>query len=72
MLDVVKAYRFLNKAVSLGVTYFEEMNNFFKANYEKLSPIFIEMRKTPSDMTGRKEIENLHDAYVSELKEGFS
>lgn len=34
--NTVKAYRYLNKAVLLGVTNFEAMNNYFRANYEVL------------------------------------
>jgi hypothetical protein len=37
-----------------------------------LQPIFSEIRKPPADLTDKKSIENLHDAYLSELKETFS
>ena len=70
--DVVKAYRFLNKAIRLGVTVFEETDKFFKQHYDQLAPVFVEYRRCPPEMNSRQEIENLHDAYVSELKEGFS
>lgn len=69
--NTVKAYRFLNKSVNLGVTNFEQMNNFFRENFDILSPIFAEIRKPPADLTSRKEIENLHDAYLNELQETF-
>jgi hypothetical protein len=38
--DLVKAYKFLNKAMVLGVTNFEQMNTFFRDNYDLLSPVF--------------------------------
>lgn len=37
-----------------------------------LSPVFQEIRKPPADLNGKEQIQNLHDAYLSELKEGFS
>jgi hypothetical protein len=43
------------------------MKKFFSDNYDVLSPVFTEVRKPPSEMTTRKEIENLHDAYLNEL-----
>jgi len=70
--DTIKAYKFLNKAINLGVTHFEEQDKYFKANYDVLKPIFAEIRKPPVEFTGQKEIENLHDAYLNELKENFS
>jgi hypothetical protein len=70
--NTVKAYRYLNKAVLLGVTNFEAMNNYFRENYDVLSGVFAEIRKPPAEMNSRKEMENLHDAYLNELKEQFS
>lgn len=70
--NTVKAYRFLNKSICLGVTHFDVISKFFAENFDILSPIFIEMRKPPAEMTSRKEIENLHDAYLNELQETFS
>jgi TPR repeat protein len=52
--NTVKAYRFLNKAVCMGVTHFEAMNNYFKANFEILSPVFAEIRKPPQEMNSRE------------------
>ena len=70
--NTIKAYRFINKAVQLGVTHFEEMDKFFKANFDVLKPEFAKIRTPPESLTGKQEIENLHDAYLSELKETFS
>lgn len=70
--NTVKAYRFLNKALQLGVTHFEESEKYFKANFDVLSPVFQEIRKPPADLNGKDAILNLHEAYLSELKEGFS
>jgi hypothetical protein len=69
--DVVKAYRFLNKATTLGVTNFEQMNKYFRENFDVLAPVFAEIRKPPQDMNSKQEILNLHDAYLSELQESF-
>jgi hypothetical protein len=66
-IDIVKAYKYLNKSVNLGVTNFEQMNKFFRDNYDVCSKIFIDIRKPPAEMNSRKEIENLHDAYLTEL-----
>ena len=65
--DIAKAYRYLNKAMTLGVTNFEQMNAFFRDNFDVLAPVFAEIRKPPQDMTSKQEILNLHDAYLSEL-----
>jgi len=40
--DVKLAYKNLSKAVQLGVTYFDQLNEFFKDNYDVLAPIFLE------------------------------
>ena len=43
--DVVLAYKHLNKAVTRGVTFFDQMNAYFKANYDVLAPVFLETKK---------------------------
>jgi hypothetical protein len=45
--DIVKAYKFLNKSVTLGVTNFDQMKKFFSENYEVLAPVFSDFRKPP-------------------------
>jgi TPR repeat protein len=70
--NTVKAYRYLTKSIQLGVTHFDVISKFFAENFDILSPIFVEVRKPPAEMTSRKEIENLHDAYLNELQETFS
>ena len=57
-----------------GFTAFDDFSKFFKDNYEELVADFI-AQKTPSSLVNkdnRKEIENIHDAYVNELKLSFS
>ena len=49
--DVVKAYKCLTKAVTRGVTYFDELNKFFKDNYDVLAPYYLETRKPAGDLT---------------------
>lgn len=58
------------KAVSLGVTHFDTLTKFFADNYEAASKVFIETKK--HEVSDRKACENLHEAYVNEMKEGFS
>ena len=48
------------------------MDKYFKENFDVLQPIFLEFRKAPEDFKDKKSIENLHDAYLRELKETFS
>lgn len=52
--NTIKAYKFLNKSINLGVTHFEEQDKFFKANYDVLKPIFVEIRKPPAELTSQK------------------
>lgn len=62
--NTIKAYRFINKAVQLGVTHFEAMDKFFKGNFDVLKAEFAKIRAPPEGLNGRQEIENLHDAYL--------
>lgn len=48
--DLVKAYRQLNKSVSRGVTYFDQLHSFFKENFDVLAPIFCELRAPPASV----------------------
>lgn len=53
---------------------FDLLNQLFKQNYDELSLDFIQ-KKQPSalvDKDKRAEIENLHDAYINEMKNSFS
>jgi len=45
--DIAKAYIYLNKATTLGVTNFEQMNTFFRDNFEILAPVFAKIRTPP-------------------------
>jgi len=71
--DPVKAYKYVIKAVLRGVTFFDEMHAYFKENYKVLAPVYITMKKLPSELTveKEKEISNLHEAWINELKQGF-
>ena len=46
----------------------------FKENYEQLGKLFLEMKKPSElvDTTNQQEIINLHEAYITELKNQFS
>jgi hypothetical protein len=49
------------------------MHAFFKENYKLLAPVYIDMKKPPSELTADcvKEITNMHEAWIIELKTGF-
>ena len=71
--DVVQAYKCLNRAVTRGVTYFDELNAYFKDNYDVLAPYFLETKKPAGGLTvaNQEEILNLHNAFVNEIQQGF-
>lgn len=71
--DVVKSYHYLSRAVESGVTFFEDFNAFFKENYDVLAPVFIAQKKPPAsvDTSKQADIENMHDAWVNEMKQTF-
>lgn len=57
-----------------GFTAFDEYSKYFKENYDTLVADFVS-QKQPStlvDKDKRQEIENIHDAFVNELKLSFS
>ena len=72
--NVPQAYKYLTKAVVMGVTFFDQMHRFFCENYEVLAPVYIEMKKPPSSVNveKREDIENMHKGYVDEMKTTFS
>jgi len=57
-----------------GVTYFDEVIAFFKDNYDELAPAFVKAKNLPVQINNdsKKEILNMHDAFVGELKVAFS
>ena len=57
-----------------GVSYFDEFNQYFKDNYDLLGPVYLENKKPSSfiNRDNKAEVINLHDAYVNELRNGFS
>ena len=71
--DVVKAYKHLFKAVSMGVTFFDELTKYFKENYDVLCPVFCEIKKPPEsiDRENKEEMENLHEAHIAEIRNSF-
>lgn len=46
------------------------MHAYFKENYKMLAPIYIAMKKLPAKLgaENEKEITNLHEAWINELK----
>ena len=43
--DPVLAYKNLSQAVTRGVTFFDQMNAYFKEHYDVLAPVFLETKK---------------------------
>ena len=46
--DPVAAYRQIWKAVTRGVTYFDQLHAYFKENYAVLSEVFCEICTVPA------------------------
>jgi hypothetical protein len=69
----VLAYKHLTRAVTMGVTFFDQLNDYFKDNYDTLMETFIRARKPGEDPATqvRQEVLNLHEAHVTELKTNF-
>jgi hypothetical protein len=61
-------------AVYRGVTYFDEVIAFFTVNQQELAPEFLKMKGFDMVATdeNQKEIQNMHDAFIAELKVSFS
>ena len=67
------AYKHLVKAVSMGVTFFDVLNQFFKDHYDVLGEEFVRNRKPGADFAKEKkeEVINLHEAFVNEMRTNF-
>lgn len=68
------AYGHLLNAILHGVTYFDEAINFFKACFEVLAPVFVKAKGIALEVNEdtKKDITNMHDSYIKELKVNFS
>jgi hypothetical protein len=68
------AYSYLIKAITVGVTFFDEAISFFKENYDVLAPIYVKNKSLPVEVKEEttQDILNMHQAYIGELKVGFS
>lgn len=71
--DLVKAYKQLFKAVTRGVTYFDQLHAYFKENIDALSATFCEISAIPAtvDRNDKAQLENLHEAMINDLKTTF-
>lgn len=69
-----KAYEYLMTAIFNGVTYFDEVLAFFVDNYSVLAPIYVKSKNLPIEVNAEteKDIKNMHQAYIAELKVNFS
>lgn len=72
--NVEQAYGYLLNAIIRGVTYFDEMVAFFKLNYAELAPVYIKQKNLQMEVNAENEknILNMHEAWIGELKVGFS
>lgn len=72
-IDLVKAYKQLFKAVNRGVTYFDQLHEFFKTNFAALKDAFCEVRAPPAsvDRNDQTQLVNLHEAMVNDMKTTF-
>ena len=53
---------------------FDALHLLFKENYDELAKVFIDNKKPSAliDKDNKQEVENLHEAYVNEMKNSFS
>lgn len=72
--NIEKAYEYILKAIKVGVTYFDEAILFFQENYDVLAPIYVKTKGLPVEVKAetKKDILNMHQAMLGELKVGFS
>ena len=70
---MVKAYKQLTKAVSRGVTFYDQLHEYFKDNLAALGPVFCEIRNPPEtvDRNDQIQLENLHEAMINDQKQQF-
>lgn len=57
----------------MGVTFFDQMNEYFRDNYDILAPNFIKQRKPDADPAKetKQEVLNMHEAFINEQKTNF-
>lgn len=62
------------KAMIYGVTYWDELVSFFKANYKALAPVFVKSKNLPVEIKNEteKDVISMHEAFINEMKKGFS
>lgn len=72
--NVKKAYKYFEKALLNGVSFFEEFQGLFAQNYDELSPIFLQSNKQSAmiNKDNKEEVIKLHEAYINEIKTSFS
>lgn len=57
----------------MGATFFDQMHEYFKDNYDVLFEHFVKLRKPGCDPSTEKkeEVLNLHEAHINEQKTNF-
>ena len=74
MKNPEKAYDYLMQAIYNGVTYFDDAVSYFVENYAVLAPVYVKSKNLPVEVKpeNEKDIKNMHQAFISELKVNFS
>lgn len=54
------------------MTHWDQAGKYFKENIEQLGPVFLELKKHDATGLQQAQIDNLHDAWLSEMKDTFS
>ena len=72
-VDEVQAYLHLRRSCERGTSAFQELQNYFNENYQKLASTFLKKRgQSEKDIQSEEEIKNLHEAEVTDLGTKFS
>lgn len=73
--DVEASYNWLLKGIQNGATFFDELLKYFKTHFDILAPVFLTQKKLDMDCRDekqKKDILNMHDAQILEMKNDFS
>jgi phenylalanyl-tRNA synthetase beta subunit len=72
--DIKKAYSYFEKALLYGVSFFDDFQALFVANFDELSPIFLTTKKPSAliNKDSKEEVIKLHEAYINEIRSSFS
>lgn len=74
LMNPAKAYEYLMSGIFNGVTFFDDAVKYFNDYYQVLAPIYVSSKNLPIEVNAEteKDIKNMHQAYIAELKVNFS